>query len=297
MNAIQKDEWKNITIEEEPIGCGTFGEVYTALWKTEKGPKIIAVKRYRSYYSIKSKLTIYSLQLKHDHILKLYCLSIDDNRRLIELMEYADCGNLYSAVHDCTVNIVNNKYETFSLMWMLHCAKGLKFLHDQNIIHRDINTRKLLLFNKYQTLKISLSQTVRTESTVMTEIVGTFVYMAPKIMEGMQYTKKCDFFSYGIMLWEVMSRKKPFYDMREHHSFAICRKVLQGLRPNINDVIDIQNSDEIKILITKCWDADPQKRPSMEEVVAIMEKYSFYYENGNQILNIMKKIITICTFI
>ncbi|XP_062139401.1 putative mitogen-activated protein kinase kinase kinase 7-like [Drosophila sulfurigaster albostrigata] len=181
MNAIQKDEWKNITIREL-IGYGSLGEVYKALWKTEKGPKIIALKRYRPYCSIDSKkLTIYSSQLKHDHILKLYCLSIDDNSRPIELMEYADCGTLYSAVHDCTVNIVNNEYEKYSLMWMLHCVKGLKFLHEQNIIHRNITTGNLLLFNNYQTLKISHSETMKTESRLMTTVVGNFRYMAAEV--------------------------------------------------------------------------------------------------------------------
>ncbi|XP_062121361.1 mitogen-activated protein kinase kinase kinase 7-like [Drosophila sulfurigaster albostrigata] len=114
-------------------------------------------------------------------------------------------------------------------------------------------------------------------------------------MEGMQYTKKCDIYSFGIMLWEVMSRKKPFGDMRNDISLII--HVIKGLRPNINDVVHIQNSDEIKILITNCWDADAQKRPSMEKVVAIMEKYSSYLENDNQILNMMKNIFTNCTII
>ncbi|XP_051858042.1 mitogen-activated protein kinase kinase kinase 7-like [Drosophila albomicans] len=275
MNAIQKDEWKNITIGEL-IGYGSLGEVYKALWKTEKGSKIIAVKRYIPFYSINSKkLTIFSSQLKHDNILKLFCVSIDYNRRPIELMEYADCGTLYSAVHDCTVNIVNNAYETFSLMWVLHCAKGLKFLHEHNIIHRNITSKNLFLFNNYQTLKIRLPETVRTEGTYMTQYVGTFDYMAPEILEGMQYTKKCDIYSFGIMLWEVRSRRKPFYEIYLHRNI-IYFDVIEGLRPNIYFVVDIQNSDEIKSLIRKCWDPDPRERPSMEKVVATMEKYSSY---------------------
>ncbi|XP_051859760.1 mitogen-activated protein kinase kinase kinase 7-like isoform X2 [Drosophila albomicans] len=271
MNAIQKDEWKKITLEEL-IWYGGFGDVYKALWKTEKGPKIIAVKRYRYHYSINSeKLKIYSLQLKHEHIQKLYCLSFDDNNRPIELKEYADCGTLDSAVHDCTVNIVNNAYEMFSLMWMFHCAKGLKFLHEQTIIRREITTRSLLLFNNYQTLKISLSEAVMTEGASI--MLGNFIYMAPEIMGGMQYTRKCDIYSFGIILWEVMSRKKPFNDK---DSLPQLFRQIEGLRPNVNDVVDIQNWDEIKILITKCWDANPQNRPSIKEVLAIMEKYSFY---------------------
>ncbi|XP_060659584.1 dual specificity protein kinase shkC-like [Drosophila nasuta] len=101
-------------------------------------------------------------------------------------------------------------------------------------------------------------------------MVGNLIYMAPEIMRWMQVTKKCDIYSFGIILWEVMSRKNPFNDMLHFH------EIVEGLRPNVNDVVDIQNSDDIKILITKCWDANPQNRPSMKGVVAIMEKYSFY---------------------
>ncbi|XP_062133147.1 dual specificity protein kinase pyk3-like isoform X3 [Drosophila sulfurigaster albostrigata] len=271
MNAIQKNEWTNITLEKL-ISYGAFGDVYKALWKTEKGPKIIAVKRYRPHYSIKEQLIkIHSLQLKHEHIQKLYCLSFDHNKRPIELMEYPDCGTLYSAVHDRTVNICNNAYEMFSLMWMLHCAKGLKFLHEQKIVHREITTRNLFLFNNYQTLKISLSEAVMTEGASI--MLGNFIYMAPEIMGGMQYTKKCDIYRFGIMLWEVMSRKKPFNDKE---SLPLLFGIIKGLRPNVNDVVDIHNSDDIKILITKCWDANPRNRPSIKEVLAIMEKYSFY---------------------
>ncbi|XP_060651639.1 putative mitogen-activated protein kinase kinase kinase 7-like [Drosophila nasuta] len=196
MNAIQKNEWTNITLEEL-ISYGAFGDVYKALWKTEKGPKIIAVKRYRPNYSINSE------KLKKKFIVYRICF----------------------------------------------------------------------FFNNYQTLKISLSETVRTQGRAMTQMVGNLIYLAPEFMRGMQYTKKCDIYSFGIILWEVMSRKKPFNDKE---SLSLLFRIIKGLRPNVNDVVDIHNSDDIKILITKCWDADPQNRPSMKEVFAIMEKYSFY---------------------
>ncbi|XP_060655247.1 putative mitogen-activated protein kinase kinase kinase 7-like isoform X3 [Drosophila nasuta] len=270
MNAIQKNEWTNITIVEKLIWYGGFGEVYKALWKTEKGPKIIAVKIYRPTYSINSeKLKIYSLQLKHEHIQKLYCLSFDDNNRPIELMEYADCGTLDSAVHDCTVNIVNNAYEMFSLMWMLHCAKGLKFLHDQNVIHRDITTRNLLLFNNYQTLKIALSETVRTEGTSITKMVGNLIYMAPELIRGMEYTKKCDIYSFGIMLWEVMSRKKPFYHLELSEEVAIpFLAATKGTRPHLDDIRNIPEYEQIIELIVLCWNGDADKRPTMQEIIS-----------------------------
>ncbi|XP_060649445.1 mitogen-activated protein kinase kinase kinase 7-like [Drosophila nasuta] len=223
--------------------------------------------------------------VNHDNIVKLIGTTKDENERMAIVMEYAECGSLYDLLHNEENKDIILPH-SLRISWMLQCAEGLNFLHDQNVIHRNITTRNLLLFNNYQTLKISLSETVRTEGTLMTEIVGNFRYMAPEIMRGMQYTKKCDIYSFGIMLWEVMSRKKPFCDVIT--GIQLAANVLRGHRPNRHDVVNIKNSNEIKMLITNCWDADPQQRPSMEKVVAIMQNNSSYLENGNKTWNMAK---------
>ncbi|XP_034098466.1 putative mitogen-activated protein kinase kinase kinase 7-like isoform X1 [Drosophila albomicans] len=104
----------------------------------------------------------------------------------------------------------------------------------------------------------------------MTKMVGEFYYMAPEIVEVSKYTEKCDVYSFGIILWEVMSRKKPFYNLENKTSYFILNKVIEGLRPDVNDLNDvngIQNSAQIKMWITNCWDADPEKRPTMHELM------------------------------
>ncbi|KAH8263017.1 hypothetical protein KR044_003275 [Drosophila immigrans] len=182
-------------------------------------------------------------------------------------MEYADCGSLENALHGEEIKM--KKYsEANALKWMLQCAKGISYLHEQNIIHRDLKPSCLLLFNNFQTLKISTFKLLSNMAIFMTNMGGqsSFVYMAPEIILGMNFTDKCDVYSYGLMLWEVMSRKKPYYNWENQHTMTIfCSSV--GSRPDVDDVNGIEYSEQIKSLITNCWDPDPEKRRSMKELI------------------------------
>ncbi|XP_034099776.2 mitogen-activated protein kinase kinase kinase 7-like [Drosophila albomicans] len=204
----------------------------------------------------------------HENILTYYGITTNTDRRTCLLSEYADCGNLYNALH-----LGDSSYKN-ALAWMLQLAKGVEFMHQQNIIHSDLKPRKLLLFNNYQTLKISISDLICIKPTTMTKMVGESYYMAPEIVEGSKYTEKCDVYSFGIILWEVMSRKKPFYNLENETSYFILNKVMEGMRPDVNDMNGIQNAEQIKLLITKCWDANPTERPTMKKVAAIMKNTS-----------------------
>ncbi|KAH8311682.1 hypothetical protein KR044_007535, partial [Drosophila immigrans] len=196
----------------------------------------------------------------HQNIIKLYGVSKDPDNSIWLLFEYADCGSLYNFLHRTDTEVSFNE----KIDWMLQCARGMEYLHKNKIVHRDLKTQNLLLFNEYRTLKICDFGTVKELATMNTEFVGTVCYMAPEVCVcTRKYTEKCDVFSFGIILWEVMSRKKPFDHLTNEHPLAIQKKIVDGDRPHIDTN---EQLDQMKTIIEKCWDQDPINRPTMKEL-------------------------------
>ncbi|XP_060647044.1 putative mitogen-activated protein kinase kinase kinase 7-like [Drosophila nasuta] len=138
---------------------------------------------------------------------------------------------------------------------MLQCATGLEFLHKNNTIHRDLKTKNLLLFNEYRTLKISDFGRVKAFANYSSDLMESVCYMAPEVCvnnENGKYNKMCDVFSFGITFWEVLSRKKPFYEYKNVPSVVIIKKIIDGFRPKISDANINDGSGYIELIIQKC---------------------------------------------
>ncbi|RRT38353.1 hypothetical protein B296_00014513 [Ensete ventricosum] len=99
----------------------------------------------------------------------------------------------------------------------------------------------------------------------MTGATGTLGYMAPEVLNGKPYNRKCDVYSFGICLWEIYCCDMPYANL----SFAEVSSavVQQNLRPEIPRCCPSAMASIMK----KCWDANPDKRPDMDEVVRLLE--------------------------
>ncbi|XP_042952548.1 serine/threonine-protein kinase STY8-like isoform X2 [Carya illinoinensis] len=149
----------------------------------------------------------------------------------------------------------------------LDLARGLSYLHSEKIVHRDVKTENMLL-DKTRTVKIADFGVARVEASNpndMTGETGTLGYMAPEVLNGNPYNRKCDVYSFGICLWEVYCCDMPYPDL----SFAEVTSavVRQNLRPEIPRCCPSSLANVMK----RCWDANPDKRPEMAEVVSMLE--------------------------
>ncbi|KAI3787769.1 hypothetical protein L2E82_00182 [Cichorium intybus] len=149
----------------------------------------------------------------------------------------------------------------------LDLSRGLSYLHSKKIVHRDVKTENMLL-DLNRTLKIADFGVARVEAQNprdMTGETGTLGYMAPEVLDGKPYNRKCDVYSFGICLWEVYCCDMPYADL----SFAEVSSavVRQNLRPDIPKCCPSSFASILK----KCWDANPDKRPEMDEVVRLLE--------------------------
>ncbi|XP_034473653.1 mitogen-activated protein kinase kinase kinase 7-like [Drosophila innubila] len=150
---------------------------------------------------------------------------------------------------------------------MIQLAKGIVYLHEKNVIHRDLKTDNLLLYDNCRTVKICDFGTVKEIATNNTANTGTPYYMAPEVAISGKYDTKCDVYSFGIIFWEVMSRMKPFYHLGDIPPLTLQNKVSKGDRPLVSDIQSFRGSDTIIKLIKTCWHAKLHKRATMEQVI------------------------------
>lgn len=87
-------------------------------------------------------------------------------------------------------------------------ARGMDFLHKNNIIHRDLKAANLLM-DEYEVVKVADFGVARVQanSGVMTAETGTYRWMAPEVIKHGPYDHKADIFSFGIVLWELLTGK------------------------------------------------------------------------------------------
>ncbi|KAG0465673.1 hypothetical protein HPP92_019837 [Vanilla planifolia] len=146
-------------------------------------------------------------------------------------------------------------------------ARGLSYLHSKKVVHRDVKTENMLL-NRARTLKIADFGVARVEAqnpNDMTGETGTLGYMAPEVLNGNPYNRKCDVYSFGICVWEIYCCDMPYPDLT--FSEVTSAVVRQNLRPEIPRCCPNSLANVMK----RCWDANPEKRPEMDEVVVMLE--------------------------
>ncbi|KAB1201845.1 Serine/threonine-protein kinase HT1 [Morella rubra] len=131
----------------------------------------------------------------------------------------------------------------------------------------DVKTENMLL-DKTRIVKIADFGVARVEASNpndMTGETGTLGYMAPEVLNGNPYNRKCDVYSFGICLWEIYCCDMPYPDLS--FSEVTSAVVRQNLRPEIPRCCPSSLANVMK----RCWDANPDKRPEMEEVVSMIE--------------------------
>lgn len=246
------------------LGRGGYGIVYQGTWKTIP----VAVKQLLSgtltketIQEFKAESTIMA-QLRAPNVVQFY--GYCDSPHYCLVMEYMPKGSLYGLLH-------SDKALDWSLRHSIanDIAIGLAFLHASNVLHRDLKSLNVLLDEHFRA-KLSdfgLSR-VKSETRTTTSkggAVGTLAWMAPELIEGSSYTQKSDIYSLAMTLWELASRQLPFKDAASPMLIPIW--VAQGKREKIPD----DCPKKIASLIRVCWENDPVKRPTADEIVRYLK--------------------------
>ncbi|CAG8528849.1 1449_t:CDS:1, partial [Dentiscutata erythropus] len=85
-------------------------------------------------------------------------------------------------------------------------------------------------------------------------------YVAPEVLHTKQYTREADIYSLGIILYEITTGLSPYYNIL--HDVNLEMKICNGIRPEFPNT----TSNLISQIISRCWDAEPSRRPNIEEL-------------------------------
>jgi serine/threonine protein kinase len=184
-------------------------------------------------------------------------------------LEYGDLRT-YLQKHHSTIDW---KQKTSMLYWV---ASSLYQVHSQNVVHCDLHSGNVLLQNKYYALisDFGLSKAINDSSVTAAQrgSYGIIPYMAPELLRGATHTKATDIYAFGIIMWEMSALEPPFNNC--DHDASLMIKICKGTRPAI-----VPGTPDCWVhLMQRCWDADPAKRPSAEEVWKIVHQWYGYSE-------------------
>src|SRR5256886_2504111 len=203
-------------------------------------------------------------------IIKLYGITQDpETKNYIMVLGYADNGSLRNYLD---TNYDKLSWETkFLNLWNI--AFGLHHIHEKELIHRDLHIGNILSFS-YTTTRITdmglckPADYNKLENTNNNNnVFGVLPYLAPEILRGQNYTKAADVYSFGIIMYEVISGLPPCHDVSHDKNLAI--KICLGFRPRFS----IKVPQLIVHLIKRCLDANPLNRPSANELGDILYRW------------------------
>ena len=148
---------------------------------------------------------------------------------------------------------------------MFDISNGLKSIHNANFIHKDYHSGNIFISSsKVFEEGIAITGDLGISKSAITddndEIYGIIPYVAPEIFQGQKYTKASDIYSFGMIMWELMTGRRPFWD--QNHNTELIIEICDGHRPPI-----VSNAPEGYIeLMQECWHSDPNKRPTALEL-------------------------------
>ena len=254
------------------IGFGGSSDVYLGDYRgTEVAVKKLRLIDAKKDYIKEYKREVSSLVLLYHPYLVLLMGAIAEPFNLSIVTEYCKGGNLFELLYKKTHIYLSWEFKKKIL---LEIAIGMNYLHTNNppILHRDLKSLNILLTNTIESssdttdIKISdfgLSRSYQ-KSCILSGHLGTCSWMAPEIIVNKRYSTKVDVYSYGIIIWEVCTRKIPYSSMSQQH-IQFYVSVKKG-RPNLK-IIPNDTPPKIVELMQMCWDHEPNNRPNFDYIV------------------------------
>ncbi|XP_043283929.1 uncharacterized protein [Venturia canescens] len=259
---------------EEVIGVGGFGKVYRGFWQKHE----VAVKAARQdpdeepsviLENVRQEAKLFWL-LKHENIVQLegVCLKMPN---MCLVMEYARGGSLNRVLSGRKIR------PDVLVDWAIQIARGMDYLHNKapiSLIHRDLKSSNVLLSEpienddlQYKTLKITDFGLAReVYKTTRMSAAGTYAWMAPEVIKNSTFSKASDVWSYGVLLWELLTGETPYKGID-------ALAVAYGVAVNkLTLPIPTTCPQPWRCLMEACWSSDSHGRPGFAEILVALDE-------------------------
>ncbi|XP_043946329.1 tyrosine-protein kinase Srms-like [Protopterus annectens] len=266
-NWYNLEEWERPRTEfifKEKLGEGNSAEVWEGIWK-KKYP--VAIKVIKGDYTIHEDLikeVIALKNLRHPKIIQLYgiCTKGSPMYIVMELMRKGNLKHFLATAEGYKLTIVQ-------LMNMAHqIAEGMEYLSSKNVVHRDLAARNILIGDNLvcKVADFGLAKRIKHEIGRTSKRIKLPVkWTAPEAAVTQKYCSKSDVWSFGILLFEMVTYgETPYKDMTNKE---VLDRVTQGYRMPCPE----HCVSPVYSLMLECWDADMQKRPSFTSILRKLE--------------------------
>ncbi|RHZ82110.1 hypothetical protein Glove_114g166 [Diversispora epigaea] len=206
----------------------------------------------------------HQLKVQGESVIAIYGITKDpEAKNYMIVMQYAKCGSLRK--------MMNKRFKF--LTWkekieiLLYKSRGLNRIHKIGLVHKDFHLGNIVnesLTNSYIT-DFGLCKPVSENNKEI--IIGVLPYLVPEIWIEKKYTSALDVYSFGMIMLEVFTSYPPYYNVP--HDLKLITSICEGKKPEIKCEIPLLLKDTME----KCWNIDPRKCPTSEELYHLLFCY------------------------
>ena len=262
------------------LGEGSYSTVYKVRRKADL--KMYALKKVKlKNLSEKEKQNALNeirilASIKSDHIIAYKEAFIEEKEKILCLVtEFANKGDLFQKI--TYFKQMQKSFEEKDI-WniFIQILQGLKCLHDHNILHRDLKSANIFLFNNNLAKIGDLNVSKVTKNGIGHTQTGTPYYASPEVWNDESYTNKSDIWSLGCVLYEMICLTPPF---KAESMDGLYHKIIKGKYNKIPEKYSKELNEILKLL----FNVNPKERPSCDELLKnsiIKNKIEFFEENN-----------------